>query len=185
MKERTGGKEMIKNLSLFDMKLAAMEEALSDEAVFHAISYSGIADAGSWKELKGKAVFDHMKAPDTLDQPTTFLTFLAHTDETEGRKSNDPWITQSLEITIWTPENQLHFGEAPEISFNRNDYIAQLLIWKFHGRTYLGSLAEGHSINLLDRLMLISSSEGSSGSYLYRKLIFSARDFSSISGESM
>lgn len=180
---------MTENLSIFEMKLAAMAEALSDELILKAIAYPGVTDAAKWEELNGKAAFDYPKPSEIANLPATYLTFLVHAEEPENQKPG-PWITQTLEITIYTRESHLSMTDAPDICLNRNDFIAQLLIEKFNGRTCLGlsggiHSANLHSVNLLGRLTLISNTEGNNGAILYRKLVFSARDLSCISRESM
>lgn len=174
---------MTENLSIFEMKLAAMEEALCDRDILKAIAHPQVTDIGKWKSLIGKAAFDYQKAPESMDPQVAYLTFSVFLREPEDEKVSNLWVIPSLEIAIFTPENLMEVKEIPNISLNRNDYIAQLLIEKFGGRTSLGQSDAGHSVNLLGRLTLASNAEGSAGFYLFRKLNFSTKDLSCTSIE--
>lgn len=145
------------------MNLSGLKRAVVDEIRNDPTVTKELGDNATSTDPYGQFLFDHQKNPSAWDKPATYLTVQLHIPRaSEDRK----WLVPTLELQIISHEQHLtdsSSGSEPVFQ-NRNDYLADLLTQKFHGRNDLGSFSP---------LLLISDTEGVlENNCLYRKLQF-------------
>ena len=158
------------------MKRNVISEIINDETFFYAINSPDYTDPNYADDLIGTHIFGYHQNPNTLNKTITFLTIQVHIPKTYD--TNKIWVLPQLEIWVISHEKCMVVDNIPKITDNRNDYISKLLDLKFNGRDSIGtSMNSQDNLNLYGKLDLISNVEGAySTDYLYRQLIFEAKD---------
>lgn len=157
------------------LKNKVINEIINDEQLYDAIDPTDVSRQEP-DLLLGTHVFNYHQNPNTLKEVETFLTVQVHIGKPYDR--NRKWVVSSLEIWIISHQSHMKVDNIPQISVNRNDYIAHLLDQKFNGQRVIGdNPIDENNLHLYGTLELVSNVEGAvAESYLYRQLIFECKD---------
>ena len=143
------------------MNLSRLKEAVIDEIRNDPTVAKELGDTVTAIDPYGQFLFDHQKNPAAWDKTATYLTVQLHIPKVSEDKK---WLVPTLELQIISHEQHLAPAGSEPAFRTRNDYLADLLTQKFHGRNDLGSFGP---------FLLTSDMEGVlENNCLYRKLLF-------------
>lgn len=155
---------MANSRTLETIKNKIIYEVIQDIDIITVINKDKIETS---EELINTQIFDFAQNPSAIKDVLTFLTIkvdvLTYTDSTQ----NYTYTYPSLIIDIITHIDYMKVNDIPNVTSNRNDYLAMLLDEKFNGKYGFGN----------GKLILISNEEGSlQKDWVYRRMIFQTTD---------
>lgn len=155
---------MANSRTLETIKNKIIYEVIQDIDIITVINKDKIETS---EELIDTQIFDFAQNPSAIKDVLTFLTIkvdvLTYTDSTQ----NYTYTYPSLIIDIITHIDYMKVNDIPNVTSNRNDYLAMLLDEKFNGKYGFGN----------GKLILISNEEGSlQKDWVYRRMIFQTTD---------
>lgn len=155
---------MANSRTLETIKNKVIYEIIQDSDIVRAINKEKIETSD---ELINSQIFDFAQNPSAVKDIQTFMTIkvdiLTYTDYTQNYTYTNP----SLIIDIITHVDCMKVKDIPNLTSNRNDYLAMLLDEKFNGKYGFGN----------GKMTLIGNIEGSlQKDWVYRRMTFQTTD---------
>ena len=159
------------------IKRKVKSELVNDPLIVRAFGspdYDSSDEGWSGEDVGDNYIFTWNQNPTTITKEITFITLQVHIE-----KYREKWVKPTLEIWVYSHNRHMKLKSAdfPGIVANRNDYLSELLDWKFNGRTSLGTDDDNIKLNLIGELSLRANNEGVfNNDFVYRRLLFETKD---------